>query len=279
MKKRRVVVWGASGKTGRALTAALSTGGFCVQGISRYPRASDGGVTWWSPQDLDQAMDGASAAWLIAPNMYPDEVELARYFSHAAARGGVMRLGYHSVLNPCDRTMPHHVRKGCAEETLQEIHDDVVIVRPSAYHQNLSPSAIAGEIAVPYRVDAPFATVDLRDVAEASAALLSQQEPPERVVELVGPERLTVFDMADRATTALGRPVTATRRSVPRDVPGDLAAMFAAYDRSGLLPLSGAGSGPMERLLGRAATTWEEHLVCAERRGSAHMTRMIDLTQ
>ena len=269
MTKKRVVVWGASGKTGRALTATLTAAGYCVHGISRRQRDPDGQVTWWRPQELDRALEGADAAWLITPNMYPDEVALVRDFAQAAVRGGVVRLGYHSVLNPQDRAMPHHERKGQAEEVLRDVHGDVVVVRPSAYHDNLSSAALTGHLAVPYRVDAPFRTVDLRDVAEASVALLGEEHPSERVVELVGPEVLTIAGMANQAASVLGHRVTAGQIPISSDVCRDLRAMFEAYDKDGLLPVSGTDSGPLEELLGRAVITWAEHLRRAQPRNPA----------
>lgn len=258
-------MWGVTGKTGRALTAALIARGVRVEGISRRDDAPDGVTRIWRPDELPTALDGADLAWLIAPNMYADEVELARSFVAAASRGGVTRLGYHSVLNPDDTAMAHHLRKHAAEKLLRDGHDDVVIVRPSAYHQNLSTAALTGQIAVPYRVDAPFRTVDLLDVGGAAAALSLLPDPAQRVVELIGPEELTVADMARHATEVLHRRVDAKRVPVSADAPIDLAAMFHAYDRDGFLPHSGANSSSLCDLLGRPATTWKTHLTTLDR--------------
>lgn len=253
----RVVVWGASGKTGRALTAALSARGWAVEGVSRHRPTRPGDARWWRPEQLREALDGAAAAWLIAPNMYSDEEDLARDFVQTAQQAQVPRIGYHSVLNPTDASMAHHLRKGRAEQIFLDGHPDVVVVRPSAYHQNLD---LSGDLQVPYDLEQSFRTVDLIDVAAASAALLYDPAPAERIVELIGPEQLTIAEMAATASEVFARPVRAAQVPAPEDAPADLRAMFEAYDARGFLPDSGAGSAGLDQLLGRPATTWEQYL-------------------
>lgn len=258
-----VVVWGASGKTGRALTCALHDRGWSVHGISRVPEQQprDAGADAWShPDDLADALVGARAAWFIGPNMASDELDQVEAFARAAVAAGVDRLGYHSVLNPQDARMGHHLIKGRAEELIATIHSDVVIVRPSAYHQNLTAAALSGDMTVPYRTSAPFRTVDLDDVAVASAALLSDATPVARIVELVGPTELTIAQMADQAASVLGRPVTARFVPAAADTDPMLRDMFAAYDENGFLPTSGVGAEPLEDLLGAPATSWAAHV-------------------
>lgn len=81
--------------------------------------------------------------------------------------------------------------------------------------------------------------------------------------DLVGPEVLSVRDMSRTATEVLGREVTAETMRVRdwADGPGaglteqardDLLAMFASYDKEGLV----GQSDDLACLLGRPATTW-----------------------
>ncbi len=48
------------------------------------------------------------------------------------------------------------------------------VLRPAAYHQNLVDAARAGRLTVPYSLDAPFTNVDLDDVAEVAATVLTR---------------------------------------------------------------------------------------------------------
>ncbi|AXH96862.1 SDR family oxidoreductase [Ornithinimicrobium avium] len=272
-----VTVLGATGKTGRAVVRAALARGLAVRGTSRRHVDDGSGAGWLvadvaSGQGLAEAFEGAEAAYLLMPNVHPGETEAMARAARLARGAGVDRLVYHSVADPDDARMPHHLRKGGAEEAVRAVDPGAVVLRPCAYLQNLTGAARAGQLAVPYRLDRPFSLVDLGDVAEVAAAALAGELPAGTTVTLGGPEELTVAQLAARAEQALGRPVAATRTSVQEWVAGpgaqvhgsareDLLAMFAAYDETGFT----ADPGPLARLLGRPATTWAQALRLEDR--------------
>ncbi len=195
--------------------------------------------------------------------MHPDEVGIAERVATAAARVGLERLVFHSVLHPDDARMPHHVRKAEAEALLRyALGTGLTVLRPAAYHQNLVTQALARMLRVPYSVDAPFTNVELADVAEVAAdALLGAHAGLN--LDLAGPEVLTTRQLAEQASAVLGREVGSMPISVQewRAGPGatlpaqscdDLAAMFTAYDDGGFT----GDPTVLPRLLGRPATTW-----------------------
>ncbi len=268
---------GAAGKTGRAVTRALAARGVDVRAAVRSAGAEDrahrAGAGSVAVVDLETgaglgaAVDGVDAVYHLAPNVHPDEVGIARRVATAAAGAGVARFAFHSVLHPDDASMPHHVRKGRAEAVVRELHPEALVLRPAAYHQNLLDAARAGRIAVPYSLDTPFTNVDLDDVAEVAALLLTEPVWRTGTFELAGPERLTVRQLADVAARTLGHPVVAERVALDawRAGPGaalaasaraDLEAMFAAYDRDGLV----GDPTPLGRLLPHAPRTWSAAL-------------------
>jgi uncharacterized protein YbjT (DUF2867 family) len=270
---RPVLVVGATGKTGRAVAAALTSRGVAVRAAVRAGREPDAPPgTSPVPVDLatglglEDALSGARAAYHLAPNMHPDEVGMARRVADAAVAAGV-ELVFHSVLHPDDARMPHHLRKAQAEVVLREtLGERVTVLRPAAYHQNLVGQAHAGLLRVPYSLDAPFTNVDLDDVAEVAADALCGAHAG-LTLELAGPEVLTTRQMTEEAAGALGRPVSDTRMpladwvagpgaSLPAQVRDDLVAMFAAYDEGGLVgdPTVLAG------LLGREPTSWSSRV-------------------
>lgn len=168
---------GATGKTGRAVVAAALRRGLTVCGTTRDPRTPDGTLTWHradvvTGDGLAGALTGADAAYLIVPNLHPAEVEAAaRVVGQVATEVGVRRLVYHSVADPDDPRMMHHVRKGAAERVLRELRPETVVLRPCAYQQNLLAAALAGRLEVPYRLSVPFSLVDVHDVAEVAVPL------------------------------------------------------------------------------------------------------------
>ncbi|WP_141777623.1 NmrA family NAD(P)-binding protein [Phycicoccus sp. SLBN-51] len=274
---RRVLVMGASGKTGRALTGALAARGFRVRAAVRSPASTEtvyaAGASEVAVLDLatgaglDEALAGAWAVYHLAPNVHPDEVGMARRVVAAAARQGGQRLVYHSVLHPDDASMPHHLRKAQAEEVVRAGGVPWTVLRPAAYHQNLLPAALAGELAVPYSLDAPFSNVDLDDVAQVAVTVLTEPGHEGEAYDLAGPEVLSVRQMASQASEVLGRRVTAVKTdrraweegpgaALPEGARRDLLAMFESYDRGGLV-------GGSAWLWGRLPTTWAEAVAAA----------------
>lgn len=271
---RPVLVVGATGKTGRAVAAALVAAGVPVRAAvraGREPAAPPGTtpvvVDLAAGQGLVAALDGVRAAYHLAPNMRPDEVAIAERVASAAADVGLERLVFHSVLHPDDARMPHHLRKADAETLLREaLGTRLTVLRPAAYHQNLVAQALSGVLAVPYSLDAPFTNVDLADVAEVAVdALLGANAGS--TLDLAGPEVLTTRQLAEQASEVLGRGVAVRQMSVRewRAGPGaglrdqtrdDLIAMFVAYDDSGLT----GDPTVLPRLLGRPAATWVNRL-------------------
>ncbi|HET7823075.1 MAG TPA: NmrA family NAD(P)-binding protein [Ornithinibacter sp.] len=265
-----VLVVGATGKTGRAVSAALLERRVAVRAAVRPGRewAAPAGSTPVAVDlvtgvGLESALEGVRAAYHLAPNMHPDEVGIARRVASAASATGVALLAFHSVLHPDDPRMPHHLRKAEAEGVLREaLGERLTVLRPAAYHQNLLGQAEAGMLSVPYSLDAPFTNVDLADVADVAAdALLGAHRGA--TLDLAGPEVLTTRQMTEEAAAALGRPVSDTHISLAEWLSGpgaglsdqaqhDLAAMFTAYDEGGLV----GDPSVLPELLGRAPTTW-----------------------
>lgn len=271
---------GASGKTGRAVTRALAARGFRVRAAVRSERAAESvyaaGAGELAVLDLEtgagleRALEDVWGVYHLAPNVHPDEVGMAQRVTAASAAAGARRLVFHSVLHPDDASMPHHLRKARAEEVVRTGGVPWTVLRPAAYHQNLVPAALAGEIAVPYSLDSPFTNVDSGDVALVAATVLSEPGHEGQVYDLAGPEALTVREMAARASEVLGRPVGAveTDRGAWATGPGaalpdtarqDLLAMFASYDREGLV----GGSAWLWALLGHLPTPWAQAVAAA----------------
>jgi uncharacterized protein YbjT (DUF2867 family) len=216
---------------------------------------------------LEEAMAGVGGVYHLAPNVHPDEVGMARRVVSAARAAGVDRFVFHSVLHPHDERMPHHVRKGESEEVIRAQLPGATVLRPAAYHQNLLGAALARRIAVPYSLEVPFTNVDLDDVAEVAACVLTEDGHEGAAYDLAGEEALTVRDLARIASEVLHRPVDSERvplqdwlngagSCLDEDRRAVLLAMFAAYDADGFV-----GDGTtLTALLGRRPTPWRDVL-------------------
>lgn len=234
-----IAVFGGTGKTGRAVLEALR-----ARGVPARPLGRAG---YTDPA----AAAGCEAAYLIAPNLYADEPGLVRDVLAGLAAHGVERVVYHSVAAPYEPSMPHHLGKAEAERLVRASGMTWTILQPCAYLQNLVAlvdlAADSPEIAVPYAGDRLFGMVDLADVADCAATVLTEPGHAGATYELGGPELVSVSGVAEIASELVDRPVAARRIAPPPEAHPWLVAMFDYYDRHGLP----SGPVPLRAVLGR----------------------------
>jgi NAD(P)H dehydrogenase (quinone) len=154
------------------------------------------------------------------------------------------------VLHPQIEAMPHHWAKLRVEEMLLASGLDITILQPTAYMQNTLTEwdRMAGEgiYRMPYPIDTRLSLVDLNDVAEAAARLLTEGGHSGATYELVGTLPVSQIEIAETFSQALNKPVraeaeaTATWEQRARSTGMDeyqretLIKMFQAYARDGL---------------------------------------------
>ncbi|MFN8494165.1 MAG: NmrA family NAD(P)-binding protein [Caldilineaceae bacterium] len=273
-----LLITGASGKTGQAIVKALSTSQAQVRALVRRGEQQAhlqqlgaqevivGDLR--SSADLQRACAGVETLYHICPNMHPDEVAIAENVLQAAQSNGVGRFVYHSVLHPQTEEMPHHWNKLRVEELLFKAEVDFTILQPAAYMQNVlaSWSTIVeqGVYRVPYAVTTRLGMVDLNDVAEVAARVLTETGHSGAIYELAGSEVLNQEEVAALLSKTLGRPVRAEsisqavwEQDARKAGLGDyqvntLLKMFAYYERYGFWgnPLV------LATLLGRTPTSF-----------------------
>src|SRR6476620_5719415 len=98
----RIAVVGGHGKTGRAVCAAVP-----------------GAVPLGRADDLATSLTGCDAAYLIAPNLHPDEPAYVAAALAALVAAGVPRVVYHSVASSYVPEMPHHLGKAVSEDLVR----------------------------------------------------------------------------------------------------------------------------------------------------------------
>ncbi|PKH38943.1 Uncharacterized conserved protein YbjT, contains NAD(P)-binding and DUF2867 domains [Nocardioides alpinus] len=208
----RVAILGGHGKTGRAVGEARA-----ARGVEPVPL---GRADW---PDLAGAVAGCEAAYVIAPNLHPDEPAYVTSALRALAEAGVGRVVYHSVASPYAPSMPHHLAKARSEDLVRRSGLSWTILQPGAYLQNLD---LTGPLEVPYSLDVPFGFLDLADLGRAAAVVLTEPGHGGATYELAT-RVATVRELADEVGVAV------TQVPDPGWHPW-LSAMFAYYDVHGL---------------------------------------------
>ncbi|CCQ15661.1 putative uncharacterized protein [Rhodococcus sp. AW25M09] len=261
-----IAIVGATGKTGRAVAAALD-GVAVVRRLSRS--APDFPVDLETGAGLVEAFTGCRGVYFIAPNVHPDEPALLSRALEAAASAGVDHVVYHSVAWPYSPRMPHHMDKARCEDELRAFGSERglhwTILQPCAYAQNFE-AVLTGDSAslvVPYNLDTKFSFVSLEDVAEVAARILVEgaEQHHGATYELGGPEMLSVRDLVRQVEAMTGRPVSMESVAVDEwmsvhgsglgsDAQQRLSAMFEYYDDRDFL----ASSAVTATLLGRSPT-------------------------
>jgi NAD(P)H dehydrogenase (quinone) len=257
---RMILVTGAGGKTGKAVIKALVARGAPVRGLVRSPAHQTaltamgvGEIVAGAMDDADalsRAVRGVDAIYHICPNVNPYEVVFAKALVKAATDSGMPRFVYHSVLHPQIEAMPHHWNKMRVEEMLFGSKLDVTILQPTAYMQNSLTEwdrmKSVGIYRVPYPVETRLSLVDLDDVAEVAALVLTTGGHSGATYELVGMPPLSQIEIAEAFGQALNRTVRAEGESIEdwdrraRSAGIDeharvtLIKMFGAYARDGL---------------------------------------------
>ena len=271
-----IVVTAAGGQTGAAVVRALWARGHRVRAVVTGSRerpeltalaADVVAADLRDPASVEAVLSGAEALYLIWPNFDPGEAAGTTALLAAARRAGVGRVVYHSVLRPQARAMPHHAAKDRVEEALDGYGLAWRVLQPCAYADNLDgqlPGVAAGGLfRSPWGLTTAQSLVDLRDVADAAAVLLTEEGLDGGTFEAVGPEPLTAPRIADLLARRLGREVRAVD-AVP-DGPVPPASDYAAHCRRRMFDhyrAHGFAGSPrvLEALLGRPPRTFAEHL-------------------
>jgi NAD(P)H dehydrogenase (quinone) len=275
-----ILVTGAAGKTGKAVIQSLHTLGSSVRAFVRrneqIPDLEALGTDdvfvgdLLSYHDVEQSLQGVRAVYHICPNVSPYEFSIGKTVVSAARASGAEQCVFHSVMHPQTESMPHHWAKLRVEEFLLESGPPFTILQPTAYMQNLlaywETITHQGIYSVPYAKEARSCLVDLADVAEVAAKVLTEPGHMGATYELVGTSPLSQTKIASLIADALGRPVDvqeigmdewetkARAGGMGQYQVTTLKQMFAYYDRYGFE----GNSNVLGWLLGRPPTSLAE---------------------
>jgi uncharacterized protein YbjT (DUF2867 family) len=275
-----ILITGAAGKTGRAVIRALTKGAETIRGLVRRaeqaPSLEALGVEEVRVVDLldrdkmAAAVQGIRAIYHLAPNVSPDEMEMGKVIIAAATSNAVEHFVFHSVLHPQIEAMPHHWQKARVEELLFASGLPFTILQPTAYMQNILAQwdhiIGKGKFPVPYPAATRLCLVDLEDVAQAAATVLSEPGHIGAIIELVGTPPMSQSEIAEVLAGQLGISVTADHlpvevweRGVRASGLGDyqvrtLIEMFHYYENHGLV----GNSNALRCLLQRQPTSFPE---------------------
>ena len=261
-----ILVTGATGLNGAELVRRLSARGVAVRALvrnatganaakvaelSRLPGVHVAEGDMARPDTLASPLSGIDRAMLISSSD-PTMREVQSAFIDAAARAGVRHVVKLSGIIP-DRKSPFRFARMHSEieQHLETSGMAFTHLRAGefmhAYFRQVPSIVNRGTLALPM-ADARIASIDIGDIAEVAADVLTSAGHEGKTYPITGPEALTMTEVAAALSEATGKPIR--HPDVPPDAAraAQIAAGMPAYLADGLAELFA------ERRKGKEAT-------------------------
>lgn len=276
-----ILAIGGTGQVGSEVVKRLVTDGLDVRVLTRDPAkarlpagavAVEGDVL--QADRLREALRGVKTLFLLNP-VTADETTRVLLTLELAVAAGVSGVVYLSMTNAdVLPDVPHAVSKYAGERLIAARGIAATILRPNVFTQGdarlREPLVEHGLYPMPIGAIGA-AMVDVRDIADVAAMELARREradapPPTETIDVSGPDVLAAEDFCAIWTEALGRPVTyagddldAFEKRIAAHLPPimalDVALMFRAWQRIGVLPTPG-GADALAKRLGHPLRTY-----------------------
>ena len=276
----RVLTIGGTGKVGKPLLSLLSAQGVDLRVITRSPnRASElptGAEAFVvdivdDPDTALEAFKGVDAVFMLNAASAQETVEGLLVVA-LARRAGIGRFVYQSV--HCLEAMaqlPHIAPKLVIERAIQTSGMDYTLLRPNHFYQNDDDCRFAlmnSDVYIQPIGPVGCWRVDVRDIAEAAAIVLTTDGHSGETYAIVGPENLTGEDCAEAWGKALGRQIRyigdidvwkeGARPFIPAWLNFDLGLMHYAFAERGMQATM-VDLERLSKLLGRGPRSFQSY--------------------
>ncbi|MEU9419356.1 NAD(P)H-binding protein [Streptomyces sp. NPDC048272] len=263
------LVIGATGTTGRRVTAGLLAEGHHVKAAGRTATPVEGAQAvrfdWNEPTTWGDALYGVERVYLVPPIGSSDPATVMLPFLHEARTAGVRR----AVLLSASAIPAGGPAVGQVHPLLPDLFEQWAVLRPSWFMQNFTGSTPhgrsireGGDIRTASG-DGRIGFVDARDIAAVAVRALTDAKAPDTDLILTGPQTLSHDDVAAILTEATGWTVVHRHLTFDQlrdrwaaEIPLEFATMLAAMDRAIADGAEDRTTDTVERLTGRPAGTF-----------------------
>lgn len=219
-----ILVLGASGYAGLAVTRALTARGLPVRAFIRDDSAQAqvraAGATEISVGDLrdlpavEKAARGVDGMFFMGPRFMPEEASLGRAIIDIAVAASVRRFVLSGVYHPTIGHLVNHQVKAQMEDHLYKTGLEFTVLQPARFMHGLLNSCghrllAEGVLADAFAVTSRMAYVDYEDVAEVAAIAFESRHLVRGTFELAAPGEHRLVDIAAALSDMFGRTIRA----------------------------------------------------------------------
>jgi uncharacterized protein YbjT (DUF2867 family) len=214
-------VTGATGAIGGRVARSLAADGAELRLVVRDParapdlRAEVAEGEYGDAAAMRAAFDGVSTLFLVSAAEHPDRVRLHTTAVDAAVAAGVQRIVYTSfVAATPDATFTFARDHWATEQHIRATGLRYTFLRDAIYADFL-PALVGADRTIRGPAgDGAFTPVAQDDVAAVATSVLHSDDYEEVTLDVTGPERLTMTDVAAVLTDVAGRPVVYVEETV-----------------------------------------------------------------
>jgi len=275
--KMKILVTGGTGNVGGAVVKELQKRNADIRLLvrkegDRTPKGVEVAIgDLLDPVSVQKALHGVDKLYLLNA-VSPDELTHGLIAYDLAKRLKLKRIVYHSVFRVDQfKDVPHFASKLAIENALRQFDVPFTIIRPNYFSQNdatlKDPLTRDGIYPMPLG-DVGVSAVDIRDIAEATAIVLTSDEHDGKTYNLNGPAVLSGPKAASIWGDLLGKEIRYAghdmdafeeqmRKTAPSWSAFDTRMMFEGYLERGFI----AEDGDLEtltKLLGHSPRRYED---------------------
>jgi uncharacterized protein YbjT (DUF2867 family) len=260
-----ILVTGATGLNGKALLRRLSAQGVAVRALVRNPAKAEAIAAlphveivqgdMARSETLAAALRDVDRAMLISSSD-PVMMDVQSNFINAAKAAGVKHVVKLSGIMPeLDSAFRFARMHGEIEKRLEASGMAFTHLRAGefmpAYFRQAPNIAAKGAMFLPME-DARIASIDVGDIAEIAAKVLTGSGHEGKIYPLTGPEALSMTEVAEKLSAATGKPIRYVNVPPEAARQAQLAAGMPPYLADGLFELFA------ERRNGKEAKVWPD---------------------
>ena len=258
-----ILVTGGTGLNGKELLRVLSASGVAVRALVRNPAKAEAIAALPNvdvvqgdmahPETLAAGLRGVDRAMLISSSD-PMMLDVQTNFIDAAKRAGVKHIVKLSGIMPeLDSAFRFARMHGEIEKRLEASGMAFTHLRAGefmpAYFRQVPNITAKGAMFLPME-DASIASIDVGDIAEIAAKVLTGSGHEGKTYPLTGPQALTMTEVAEKLSAATGKAIRYVNVPPEAARQAQLAAGMPPYLADALFELFA------ERRNGKEATVW-----------------------